>query len=90
MSNPYQVVGSPSYSAPLVNLFNQQKQQQGQQSGQTGQPQANGQQSLAQKLMALLQGQQGSMAPGTYEPNGPTNVAPQTGQLPTVNANGLY
>lgn len=47
-SNPYVVVGSPSYATPLVNLFGSQGQQQGQgQGGQQGQGQQPGQGGLS-------------------------------------------
>jgi len=94
--NPYQVVGSPSYAAPLVNFFGGQRPQQPQpgqpQQGQPGQPNPQQQASMAARLAQLFgirPGQQQGQ-PGAYQPPGPMNLQPNAMIPPNANPTGLY
>lgn len=82
--NPYVVVGSPNYAAPLLNfgaLSGQQNQQQNGQQGQQGQQKSGQQQNPYQAFSAAI----GNFGRGLYNylnpqqqqvPGMPMNIAP--------------
>lgn len=81
--NPYIVVGSPNYAAPIVDLFGNKPTQQGQ--GQQGQ-------TFTQALQQFLNGANGQqmLAPGSAIPGavGPTSVGGSDGPMPLMASGG--
>jgi hypothetical protein len=101
-NNPFLVVGSPNYAAPLVDFSGNgnQKPQQNQQNPQQSNPQnpQNQQQpTLAQQLRAWLQQRQqqqqqpSQMGPQAYgQPGMPLNLSPGTVAGANTLTAGLY